>query len=127
MVKSTNYIYKSYFYPVKKTVVFISVLAILFSCDGRKVPEGILDEDKMVEVLIDIHLAEGLVSTFPIHYDSSRVLYPLFEKEVFKKHQIPDSVFRMSLEYYMQDTKKMDRIYARTIDSLHVVEKSGNN
>jgi hypothetical protein len=126
-VRSTNYIYKSYFYPVKKTVVFISVLAILFSCDGRKVPEGILDEDKMVEVLIDIHLAEGLVSTFPIHYDSSRVLYPLFEKEVFKKHQIPDSVFRMSLEYYMQDTKKMDRMYARTIDSLHVVEKSGNN
>jgi hypothetical protein len=126
-VKSTNYIYKSYFYPVKKTVVFISVLTILFSCGGRKLPDGILDEDKMVEVLIDIHLAEGLVSTFPIHYDSSRVLYPLFEKEVFKKHQIPDSVFRMSLEYYMQDTKKMDRMYARTIDSLHVVEKSGNN
>jgi hypothetical protein len=126
-VKSTNYIYKSYFYPVKKTVIFISVLTILFSCGGRKLPDGILDEDKMVEVLIDIHLAEGLVSTFPIHYDSSRVLYPLFEKEVFKKHQIPDSVFRMSLEYYMQDTKKMDRMYARTIDSLHVVEKSGNN
>jgi hypothetical protein len=126
-VRSTNYIYKSYFYPVKKTVVFISVLAILFSCGGRKLPDGILDEDKMVEVLIDIHLAEGLVSTFPIHYDSSRVLYPLFEKEVFKKHQIPDSVFRMSLEYYMQDTKTMDRMYARTIDSLHVVEKSGNN
>ncbi|RPA66757.1 DUF4296 domain-containing protein [Cyclobacteriaceae bacterium YHN15] len=112
---------------MKKTVIFISVLTILFSCGGRKLPDGILDEDKMVEVLIDIHLAEGLVSTFPIHYDSSRVLYPLFEKEVFKKHQIPDSVFRMSLEYYMQDTKKMDRMYARTIDSLHVVEKSGNN
>jgi hypothetical protein len=111
---------------VRKTFILIFILIILFSCGRKKLPDGILDEDKMVEVLIDIHLAEGLVSTFPIHYDSSRVLYPLLEKEVFKKHQIPDSVFRMSLEFYMKDTKTMDRMYARTIDSLHVVEKSGN-
>jgi hypothetical protein len=112
---------------VNKTAVIFSILIILFSCESEKLPEGILDEDKMVEVLIDIHLAEGLVSTFPIHYDSSRILYPLFEKEVFKDHQIPDSVFRTSLEFYMKDTKTMDRIYARTIDSLHVIEKSGKN
>ncbi|MFD2203614.1 DUF4296 domain-containing protein [Shivajiella indica] len=111
---------------MKKTLVFIFILLNLFSCGREKLPPGILDEDKMVEILIDIHLAEGLVSTFPIHYDSSRVLYPLFEKEVFRKHQIPDSVFRNSFEYYMKDTKIMDRMYARTIDSLHVVEKSGN-
>lgn len=126
-MKSTKYIYKSYFCAVNKTAIIFSILIILFSCKDEKLPEGILDENKMVEVLIDIHLAEGLVSTFPIHYDSSRVLYPLFEKEVFKDHQIPDSVFRTSLEYYMKDTKMMDRIYARTIDSLHVIEKSGKN
>jgi hypothetical protein len=80
----------------------------------------------MVEILVDIHMAEGLVSTFPIHYDSSRRLYPLFEKEVFKKHQVSDSVFTRSLEFYMRDAQKMDRMYARAIDSLHVIEKSGN-
>ncbi|MCL6260361.1 DUF4296 domain-containing protein [Aquiflexum sp. TKW24L] len=95
-----------------------------FACSKQEVPEGILSEDKMVEVLIDIHLAEGLVSSFPIHYDSARVLYPYLESEVFLKHHIPDSVFRKSLEYYMLDIKTMDRLYARTIDSLHVVEKA---
>lgn len=94
------------------------------ACKKEKSPEGILSEGKMVEVLIDIHLAEGLVSSFPIHYDSSRLLYPYFENEVFLKHDIADSVFIKSLEYYMLDIKTMDRIYARTIDSLHVVEKS---
>jgi hypothetical protein len=111
---------------VKNSLISILLILSLFSCTGNKVPEGILDEDKMVSVLIDIHLAEGLVATFPIHYDSSRVLYPLFEKEVFAKHQIPDSVFINSLAYYMRDAKMMDRIYARTIDSLHVVEKAGD-
>lgn len=98
-----------------------------FSCGKERLPEGVLNEDKMVEIMIDIHLAEGLVSTFPIHYDSSRILYPMFEKEVFKKHQTPDSVFVKSLEHYMRDARKMDRLYARTIDSLHVIEKGVKN
>ncbi len=124
--KHSKYIYKSYFYDVKNILILLTVALMLQSCNRQRLPEGILDEDTMVELLIDIHLAEGLVSTFPIHYDSSRILYPLFEKEVFKKHQVSDSVFRKSLEYYMRDTRVMDRLYARTIDSLHVVEKSGN-
>lgn len=102
------------------------LLFVGFACNRQEIPEGILSEDKIVEVLIDIHLAEGLVSSFPIHYDSSRVLYPYFENEVFLKHDIADSVFRKSLEYYMLDIKTMDRIYAQTIDSLHVVEKASN-
>jgi hypothetical protein len=111
---------------VKKLILYSISLLLLVSCAKNKTPEGILDEDKMVELLVDIHMAEGLVSTFPIHYDSSKVLYPLFEKEIFEKHQVPDSVFRKSLEYYMRDARIMDRLYARTIDSLHVIEKSGN-
>jgi hypothetical protein len=100
------------------------LLFVGFACSKQKIPEGILSEDKMVEVLVDIHLAEGMVSSLPIHYDSMRVLYPYFESEVFLKHDMPDSVFRKSLEYYMLDIKTMDRLYARTIDSLHVVEKA---
>ncbi|PRY85298.1 DUF4296 domain-containing protein [Mongoliibacter ruber] len=110
-----------------KKITAILIALSFFACSQEKLPEGVLSEDKMVEVMIDIHLAEGLVSTFPIHYDSSRVLYPLFEKEVFKKHQLSDSVFVRSLEYYMRDARFMDRLYARTIDSLHVIEKEGNN
>lgn len=103
----------------------ILIVWMLGACGESRVPDGVLSEDKMVEVLIDIHMAEGYVSSFPIHYDSSRRLYPLFETEVFRKHQVPDSVFVESLVYYMRDTRLMNRIYARTIDSLSVIEKIG--
>lgn len=95
------------------------------SCGSRSTPAGILSEDQIVNVLIDIHLAEGYVTTFPIHFDSSRKLYPLLEKEVFVKHQVEDSVFKVSLEYYLRDAQKMDKIYARIIDSLSIKEKVG--
>jgi len=81
-----------------------------------------LTEDKVVNVLIDIQLTEGMVSALPIPYDSSQVLYSLMEKDVFIKHGVEDSVFINSMIFYLEDARKMDKIYARVIDSLVVRE-----
>ena len=80
----------------------------------------------MVEVLVDIHMAEGMASSLPIPYDSSKKIYPLLEREVFLKHQVADSVYMESFQYYLRDSKIMERIYARTIDSLALKEKIGD-
>lgn len=79
----------------------------------------------MVNVLIDIHLTEGVASALPIAYDSSQVLYKLLEKEVFIKHQVEDSVFTQSLRYYLQYPSIMDKMYAQIIDSLASKEIAG--
>lgn len=97
-----------------------SILAV--SCDTESVPSHILSEDQMVNVLIDIQLTEGMVSSLPISYDSSQVLYTLMEKDVFIKHGLPDSVFINSMLFYLEDAGKMDKIYSRVIDSLVVRE-----
>lgn len=78
----------------------------------------------MVEVLIDIHLTEGLTSALPVAYDSSKVLYSLLEKEVFMKHEVTDSVFTQSMLYYLRDPAEMELIYSRVVDSLVVKESS---
>jgi hypothetical protein len=80
----------------------------------------------MVNVLIDIQLTEGMVSSLPIPYDSSQVLYTLMEKDVFLKHGVEDSVFFNSMIFYLEDAKKMDQIYSRVIDSLVVKESLPN-
>ncbi len=94
-------------------------------CEENPKPKDLLSEEEIVNVLIDIHLTEGIASSLPIPYDSSQVLYSLLEQEVFVKHQVQDSVFTRSMIYYLQDPAIMDRIYARVIDSLVVRESSG--
>ncbi|MDG1276795.1 MAG: DUF4296 domain-containing protein [Algoriphagus sp.] len=98
----------------------------LLGCDPEKLPEGILPEEKMVEVLIDIQLTEGIAGAMPISYDSSQVLYRLLEREVFLKHEVQDSVFTQSMVYYLQYPYKMDAIYARVVDSLSLKQASEN-
>ena len=85
-------------------------------------PKDLLSEDKMVSVLADIHLTEGIASSMPVSYDSSQVLYTLLEKDVFVKHQVSDSLFTESMRYYLQYPDIMDKIYARVVDTLVVWE-----
>lgn len=103
-------------------ILFISA-GIAGGCSSNSKPQGLITEDKMVEILIDIHLTEGFVQSLPIPYDSSKRLYPVLEKEIFEKHAVPDSVYIKSLQYYLRDAIFMERVYARTIDSLSVMEK----
>ncbi len=100
-------------------------LLFLISCRENTKPEGLLDEEKMINVLIDIQITEGIASALPIAYDSSQVLYKLLEKEVFIKHQVEDSVFTESLRYYLQYPAIMDKMYAQIIDSLAAKEIGG--
>lgn len=109
---------------MKRILLLIFSAVLLFSCSSESIPSGILSEDKMVNVLVDIQLTEGVVSALPVSYDSSQVLYSLLEKDVFEKHGVTDSVFTQSMLYYLEDAAKMDRIYTRVIDSLVVRENN---
>ena len=107
---------------MKRILTLLLFLIFLGACDRNSPPPGILSEDEMVKVLSDIQLTEGIVSSLPLAYDSSQVLYSLLEKDVFQKHAVQDSVFTKSMLFYLEDAKMMNRIYARVIDSLTVHE-----
>ena len=103
---------------MKRILALLLCLIGLGSCSRNSPPPGILSEDEMVNVLIDIQLTEGIVSALPIAYDSSQVLYSLLEQDVFAKHAVQDSVVTKSMLFYLEDAGKMTRIYSRVIDSL---------
>lgn len=106
-----------------KKLLLLPVFLIFFSgCDTESKPADLISEDKMVEVLVDIHLTEGTVSAMPIAYDSSLRLYKLLEKDLFLKHEVVDTVFEQNMIFYLSDPTVMDRIYSRVIDSLTVKE-----
>jgi hypothetical protein len=108
---------------VKKYLILFSCLLLALSCGRNRPPAGILTEDEMVSILVDIHMAEGFVQSLSIPYDSSKKLYPVLEKEIFEKYEINDSIYINSLKHYLRDAAKMEELYDRTIDSLTVREK----
>ena len=110
---------------MKRILLVLISLGILVSCSqSTKKTEGLLTEDQMVAILLDVQLSEGIVSAIPVPYDSSQTLYALLEKEIFIKHGVSDSVFTANMKIYLEDALAMERIYARVIDSLVVKENN---
>lgn len=102
------------------------ILMLLLGCSDKKVqiPEDILSKNKMVDVLIDIHLLESKIKKLYIAGDSSSKLYNHYEKMLFEDHGIKRKEYEKSLEFYVQEIEQLEDIYEQVVDSLMVRDKT---
>ena len=103
--------------------IFLIILVIgLLGCKGEtEIPEDVLPKDKMVRLLIDIHLLEeriDYISSLPL--DSARRLYRAYEYEIFKKHNVDTATYQKIYKFYSYEMNHMKDIYEVVVDSLNV-------
>lgn len=101
----------------------VVLLLILFGCKEEKRPEGILTEPQMVEVLRHMYLSEERLNQVAIPYDSMGKLLPYVKSKVYEKAGVSDSLFRVSMQYYMAHPKQLEYIYTALVDSLGLEEQ----
>ena len=77
----------------------------------------------MVSVLIDLYISEEKVNRLTLEKDSAQALFGLLEGKIFETTGVPDSVFRVSFDYYYDRPKQMELIYTALVDSLQLREQ----
>jgi hypothetical protein len=98
-------------------------LAMLGGCtmpEEVKPPEQLLPREKLVSLLVQLHLLEARVEASRLSPDSARALFQSQKKELLWKNDLTeaDSVLQRSYRYYAINHKDMDEIYKEVIDSL---------
>lgn len=110
--------------PMKTKLFIICYVLLLLGCSKEgKVPDGVLTKDKMVPLLIDIYIGESRVNHLRLSRDSSMAIFDVYEEELFKQHEVTDSVYRRSMTYYYDHPKKLEEIYGIVLDSLNLREQ----
>lgn len=95
----------------KYNKLFFSVLIFLAACSGNKVPDGIIAQDQMTNLLTDIHIVDGSM------YNVMQVPDSLYKYGADKYHMVfnkyhTDSVqFKKSFQYYSAHPEKLQAIY----------------
>ncbi len=103
----------------KLLFVFISVSFLLNSCTNQSLPEGILSQDEMLPIVVDLHIAEEVIQSYNWNYDSSRVMFhSVYKKEILKKHNVDFAQFDSSYVYYERNVELMNKLYERVVDTL---------
>jgi len=115
--------------PVKRIVTpsffFQAILALILflfiSCSQKKLeskPSGLLSKDKMTDVLVDIHLAEGAADNRKLKSGQIDLMMTTRYKELFQKHEITYEEFKVSYDYYMNHAEELAEIYTEVVNKL---------
>jgi hypothetical protein len=112
---------------MKKILIpLVFIVAAFISCDKPVIekPDHLVKEKKMIEMLVDIHLAEATFNQ--MRYDSivRNSSSANFYYSVLEKYHIPDSVFEKSYVYYASDPKNFEKMYREVVNKLVETEQS---
>lgn len=106
----------------RKIYIPLIALAICLghSCTNQRenIPEGVLDESKMVEVLTDIHLAETAFIMNNLKSRSTDSSAASYYKFVFNKHGISSTLFDKSFRYYTSQPAQFSIIYEKVLTEI---------
>ncbi len=107
---------------MKRAYLLLSLTYLLFSaCEDQKqkTPDYLLSEDKMVAVIIDMHLIETANNLKLIPEDS---IYQKDFSSIFATHEVTKEAYDSSLFYYVTKTDRMDKIYDKVLEDLYELE-----
>ena len=106
-------------------------VSILGSCTYQKeagAPKDLVPPEKMIPFLVDLHLAEAKMSYGDVRdADSLEIVFRNYEHYLFEKHEIEDSTYYRSYEYYLSNMDQLHEIYGAVVDSLSVLNSIEKN
>ncbi len=117
---------------MKKTFILIFFLTgfILTGCNlikKEELPEGILSQEKFVEVLKDCQLAEASIYMHKMKQPDSGPYTKHMYKAIFTKHHITEDQFRKNIDFYKSKPEELLKIYSNLVDSLNKMQSMLNH
>ena len=110
---------KRYLCEMKIMLSLLSVLLLACTAPKTKIPTGILSEKEFVNILKDVHLAEA---AFKLNKSKGikKAKNSLANnyQSIYKTHNIDDSTFNKSLEYYAKHPEILEEIYSTVLEQL---------
>ena len=106
------------------TLIWCLALICCVACKQKEVPPpDLLSEEEMVQLLMDVYIAEQKVNRLGISQDSASMVFEVVKKDIFSAAKTKEPIFEKSFDYYFAHPDEMERIYTAVVDSLQLREQ----
>ena len=104
----------------KGCILAIFLLCVLSSCKVKfDIPEK-----KMVSILVDMHVADGVIAARSVSFDMVEVMdSSLLYRPILEKYGYTPDDFRNALNQYMKNPKALEDVYNKVIKQLKESQK----
>jgi hypothetical protein len=105
---------------MKRSIVCLILIFGLFSCENKShvVPDGVVSDSLMTALIVDLAIVDASYSVSLTSPTFPRFRKELFYEEVVKKHGTSREQFVKSLQFYAQNTKRLQLIYENALKEL---------
>ncbi len=106
-------------------IIFAFIVFAFISCDREVIekPRHLIKEKQMINMLVDIHLAEATFN----HMQNDSIVRKSssvnFYYSVLAKYEVADSVFEKSFLYYASSPKNFEKMYREVMNKLSETEQ----
>lgn len=98
-----------------KALTMTGILVFSLTACKKKLPDGVLDQGKLQEVLYDYHMAQALAQT---HHDSLAYYEWYYTEMVWQKHHLTEQEFQTTMAYYARNAELLAKVYAKLDEQL---------
>ena len=104
-----------------KKIIFI-ITVFLLSCGGGNtdtaLPEGVLEKEKLIPLIIDLHILEAHFQRQFSRLDLYRDALDSSSFYIFENHGVTKANFSASIDYYATTPDTLFAIYESALDSI---------
>jgi hypothetical protein len=103
--------------------LLIAVMAIVaISCSKEKDSKQKLNEDQFINMLIDIHVADGSLDRKNIYRSGNNYRPSYYYNSIYEKYNITAAEFDSCVYHYTSNPERYTKLYDIVIDSLNRLE-----
>lgn len=88
-------------------------------------PDSIISRDRMIRILMDVHLAEAALAYLKTRGEWTKGLSDNYYKAVFSKYKISRKRFTSNFDYYKRDQEDLIKMFDDVIKNLEAMNSSG--
>lgn len=110
---------------MKHFILIALILVIVAGCKRDPKPKEALKDKVFIDVLVDIHIAEGIYSErnrLPIDSLKSELLF----ESVLKKYNVTEEEMVVTSLYYSRHPREYDKVYNEVLSKLSAMLEEGN-
>jgi hypothetical protein len=104
-----------------KHLLFIIILLSIGGCShfhDEKPPLDLIPQDKMVQILVDIHVADALVEHKCGPTNPNLPLTDALYNRIYQNYNVTAAQYKKSYKYYESHPSQIDAIYTQVITEL---------
>ena len=90
---------------------------------SNSAPDDLIPQDKMIPILIEIHIAEAMIQLKELTDDSIAMYSKAYYDRIFEDHQVSQTQFENSMDYYVDHPELYESIYTKVQEEVKQIRQ----